>query len=130
MIITDRSDFAWDGNGFACPVQSLYASSYEEEEDLPFMDPQEQHRLSSAARTNGNDASDANSHDGETISETLGDALAWGFLVGAAGFEPATCSTQNCRATRLRYTPVLAALDICFGWRQQGDACRSAQAVP
>src|SRR6516164_1537238 len=26
-------------------------------------------------------------------------------LVGAAGFEPATCSTQNCRATRLRYTP-------------------------
>jgi hypothetical protein len=28
-----------------------------------------------------------------------------GFLVGAAGFEPTTCSTQNCRATRLRYTP-------------------------
>jgi hypothetical protein len=27
------------------------------------------------------------------------------FLVGAAGFEPTTCSTQNCRATRLRYTP-------------------------
>ena len=26
-------------------------------------------------------------------------------LVGAAGFEPTTCSTQNCRATRLRYTP-------------------------
>ena len=26
-------------------------------------------------------------------------------VVGAAGFEPATCSTQNCRATRLRYTP-------------------------
>src|SRR5581483_10723588 len=26
-------------------------------------------------------------------------------LVGAAGFEPATCSTQNCRATRLRYAP-------------------------
>src|SRR5580698_8023065 len=30
-------------------------------------------------------------------------------LVGAAGFEPATCSTQNCRATRLRYTPPVAA---------------------
>src|SRR5205814_6664093 len=28
-------------------------------------------------------------------------------LVGAAGFEPTTCSTQNCRATRLRYTPIL-----------------------
>ena len=26
-------------------------------------------------------------------------------MVGAAGFEPTTCSTQNCRATRLRYTP-------------------------
>src|ERR1700733_9319512 len=26
-------------------------------------------------------------------------------VVGAAGFEPATCSTQNCRATRLRYPP-------------------------
>jgi hypothetical protein len=28
-------------------------------------------------------------------------------LVGAAGFEPTTCSTQNCRATRLRYTPMI-----------------------
>lgn len=27
------------------------------------------------------------------------------YMVGAAGFEPTTCSTQNCRATRLRYTP-------------------------
>src|SRR5581483_11284989 len=27
-------------------------------------------------------------------------------FVGAAGFEPTTCSTQNCRATRLRYTPI------------------------
>ena len=26
-------------------------------------------------------------------------------LVGAAGFEPATCSTQNYRATRLRHAP-------------------------
>src|ERR1700712_1756538 len=26
-------------------------------------------------------------------------------VVGAQGFEPWTCSTQNCRATRLRYTP-------------------------
>src|SRR5260370_17307596 len=29
-------------------------------------------------------------------------------LVGAAGFEPTTCSTQNCRATRLRYTPIIS----------------------
>jgi hypothetical protein len=29
------------------------------------------------------------------------------FVVGAAGFEPTTCSTQNCRATRLRYTPII-----------------------
>src|ERR1700733_16104790 len=29
------------------------------------------------------------------------------YLVGAAGFEPTTCSTQNCRATRLRYTPIV-----------------------
>ncbi len=28
-------------------------------------------------------------------------------VVGAAGFEPTTCSTQNCRATRLRYTPII-----------------------
>jgi hypothetical protein len=28
-------------------------------------------------------------------------------MVGAAGFEPTTCSTQNCRATRLRYTPII-----------------------
>jgi hypothetical protein len=34
-------------------------------------------------------------------------------LVGAAGFEPTTCSTQNCRATRLRYTPMFSmALSI------------------
>src|ERR1043166_3418298 len=30
-------------------------------------------------------------------------------LVGAAGFEPATWSTQNSRATRLRYAPPGAA---------------------
>jgi hypothetical protein len=34
--------------------------------------------------------------------------FAMGYLVGAAGFEPTTCSTQNCRATRLRYTPIIA----------------------
>src|SRR5271154_1369455 len=50
-------------------------------------------------------------------------------VVGAAGFEPATCSTQNCRATRLRYTPPGAALDTCFAGLQQGvkplpAACR------
>jgi hypothetical protein len=27
-------------------------------------------------------------------------------FVGAAEFEPTTCSTQNCRATRLRYLPI------------------------
>src|SRR5262245_24935092 len=43
-------------------------------------------------------------------------------LVGAAGFEPATCSTQNCRATRLRYTPPGAATDTSFASRQQGEA--------
>ncbi len=47
-------------------------------------------------------------------------------LVGAAGFEPTTCSTQNCRATRLRYTPNTRehdstelnralALSVCLG---------------
>src|SRR5271154_4832408 len=40
-------------------------------------------------------------------------------VVGAAGFEPATCSTQNCRATRLRYTPPGASLDTCFAGPQQ-----------
>jgi hypothetical protein len=47
VIITDYSDSAWDGDGFAHPteVQSLYASPYEEE-DLPFIDPQEQQRSS------------------------------------------------------------------------------------
>jgi hypothetical protein len=46
VIITDYSDSAWDGDGFAHPteVQSLYASPYEEE-DLPFIDPQEQQAL-------------------------------------------------------------------------------------
>src|ERR1043165_4914898 len=32
------------------------------------------------------------------------------WLVGAAGFEPATWSTQNSRATRLRYAPVARAI--------------------
>src|SRR6202035_3120316 len=43
-------------------------------------------------------------------------------VVGAAGFEPATCSTQNCRATRLRYTPwhTWRLLDTCFAGCQQG----------
>jgi hypothetical protein len=47
VIITDYSDSAWDGDGFAhrTEVQSLYASPYEEE-DLPFIDPQEQQRSS------------------------------------------------------------------------------------
>jgi hypothetical protein len=33
-------------------------------------------------------------------------------LVGAAGFEPTTCSTQNCRATRLRYTQNIWEYDV------------------
>ena len=42
-------------------------------------------------------------------------------MVGAAGFEPATWSTQNSRATRLRYAPALprGALDTRFGFGQQ-----------
>src|ERR1700684_1921344 len=44
-------------------------------------------------------------------------------MVGAAGFEPATCSTQNCRATRLRYTPPIAALDTWFASASQA-ACQ------
>src|SRR5271169_4192579 len=57
-------------------------------------------------------------------------------VVGAAGFEPATCSTQNCRATRLRYTPPGAPLDTCFAalqqgvkpfWRQAGDRANPAE---
>src|SRR5215467_3589181 len=46
-------------------------------------------------------------------------------LVGAAGFEPATCSTQNCRATRLRYTPPVAELDSPFANGQQATGFRS-----
>src|SRR5437879_9579747 len=43
-------------------------------------------------------------------------------LVGAAGFEPTTCSTQNCRATRLRYTPIMLGSDVDtrLKGRQQG----------
>jgi hypothetical protein len=46
VLITDYSDSASDGDRFAHPteVQSLYASPYEEE-DLPFIDPQEQQAL-------------------------------------------------------------------------------------
>src|ERR671931_2911890 len=40
------------------------------------------------------------------------------YLVGAAGFEPATWSTQNSRATRLRYAPALSA-------RLHGSVCAS-----
>ena len=43
-------------------------------------------------------------------------------MVGAEGFEPATCSTQNCRATRLRYTPPVAELDSPFAYGQQATA--------
>src|SRR6185436_12807483 len=44
-------------------------------------------------------------------------------MVGAAGFEPATWSTQNSRATRLRYAPALPpSLDTRFGLGQQAAA--------
>ena len=33
------------------------------------------------------------------------ESLTPGRLVGATGFEPATCGTQNRRATRLRHAP-------------------------
>jgi hypothetical protein len=43
-----------------------------------------------------------------------------GLVVGAAGFEPTTWSTQNSRATRLRYAPALPpSLDTRFGLGQQ-----------
>src|SRR5262245_36661053 len=43
---------------------------------------------------------DARDHGLARLQESAG-------LVGAAGFEPATWSTQNSRATRLRYAPPL-----------------------
>src|ERR1700733_14156155 len=45
-----------------------------------------------------------------------------GRMVGAAGFEPATCCTQNSRATRLRHTPPVAAWDTSFVRSQQPSA--------
>src|ERR687887_1539985 len=39
-------------------------------------------------------------------------------LVGAAGFEPATWSTQNSRATRLRYAPAKAGFNPANDTRQ------------
>jgi hypothetical protein len=49
-------------------------------------------------------------------------------LVGAAGFEPTTCSTQNCRATRLRYTPITGIFDVDTrsGRPQQGFGGRES----
>ena len=65
------------------------------------------------------------------------------YLVGAAGFEPTTCSTQNCRATRLRYTPTIwemmsihakgttsKALRRLHGRLKNGCATRSPGAIP
>src|SRR5258705_11313152 len=51
---------------------------------------------------NRNNVRSACKHHVRTAARTAIHPL---FLVGAAGFEPTTCSTQNCRATRLRYTP-------------------------
>src|SRR5215469_5362829 len=50
-----------------------------------------------------------------------------GLLVGAAGFEPTTCSTQNCRATRLRYTPILPG--SIHAWAQASKATGAPQAT-
>src|ERR1700681_56489 len=44
-------------------------------------------------------------------------------LVGAAGFEPTTCSTQNCRATRLRYTPNIQGNDVDTRLRHCQQGC-------
>ncbi len=66
------------------------------------------------------------------------------FLVGAAGFEPTTCSTQNCRATRLRYTPNIQGNDVDTRFKpdqqgakgsfhrplKRGCATRSPGAIP
>src|ERR1700684_926782 len=50
-------------------------------------------------------------------------------MVGAAGFEPATCSTQNCRATRLRYTPPIAALNTWSAPASQAACHRQARSL-
>jgi hypothetical protein len=48
-------------------------------------------------------------------------------LVGAAGFEPTTCSTQNCRATRLRYTPKCPREDVDTRLRRRQQAPANAR---
>src|ERR1700704_2293530 len=55
-------------------------------------------------------------------------------MVGVAGFEPATWSTQNSRATRLRYTPrgcrpTPEPLDTRFVAQQQADASHALCAL-
>src|SRR5260370_8473826 len=45
-------------------------------------------------------------------------------LVGAAGLEPTTCSTQNCRATRLRYTPISQGNDVDTRLRRRQQGAR------
>src|SRR5260370_40403793 len=54
--------------------------------------------------------------------EIINLVISEGYMVGAAGFEPTTCSTQNCRATRLRYTPISQGNDVDtrLRRRQQG----------
>src|SRR5467141_1548937 len=60
--------------------------------------------------------------------KTLRDST--GFLVGAAGFEPTTCSTQNCRATRLRYTPIIwETTSIHASWATSKEAGGPSPAV-
>src|SRR5919198_983565 len=52
-------------------------------------------------------------------------------LVGAAGFEPATWSTQNSRATRLRYAPPsVAAFDTRFDSNQQAALAAAKYRMP
>jgi hypothetical protein len=52
-------------------------------------------------------------------------------LVGAAGFEPTTCSTQNCRATRLRYTPKCPGEDVDTRLkRRQQATCQRSKGAP
>ena len=51
-------------------------------------------------------------------------------LVGAAGFEPTTCSTQNCRATRLRYTPFILGNDVVTRLRSASKALPAGTSMP
>src|SRR5258707_2975123 len=56
--------------------------------------------------------------------EIINLVISEGYMVGAAGFEPTTCSTQNCRATRLRYTPISQGNDVDTRLRRRQQGAR------